>query len=481
MNVSRYLKLVAATLAVALIVPTASSALGQAVGTEQFLAASEAAFEEAPISTPTDTSDFQFVDDFTLPTTSNTSVIEDRWVRPTQAQTRGNRNDAVRVANRSRRSARTPYMIGDSPGEEYDMFGPHSNGLTVDGLDMLSVNHPALTGNRFNASEAGSFLPTDRVFFSYRHLHNASGTNFFGNVDTVDIERFLIGFEKTALDGRVSAELRIPLLLQLDSDLSGDKLLSGDRSGEFGNMSVTLKALIAARRKFALGAGLAVNIPTAEDLTVRQTVDTPLVIDPGAGVTGLADFSINGQFQNDTTSLIPYLAWLFKPTDRFFQQGFLQIDVPLNSSDASLDVDGVILPDSDYDTLDITNSQTGNIELQTLLRLNMGFGYWLKQGRKNGQATGLAALMEVHYTTDLGDGSAFEMPLGSLNDPSATLPDIPLTARAGTGDADFDVVNLSSGLALDLGGCVITNGVIVPISDDRYFDFEYNLQINKRF
>jgi hypothetical protein len=42
---------------------------------------------------------------------------------------------------------------------------------------------------------------------------------------------------------------------------------------------------------------------------------------------------------------------------------------------------------------------------------------------------------------------------------------------------------MTGGFAVDLGSCLITNGVCVPVVEgaDRQFDFEYNLQIHQRF
>lgn len=458
----------------------------QAVSTNQFLVASQTAFqertsvEETAGGSSTDFSDYYMVED-TAAEPGKQSFIQDALVEPTQARS-GDQRNTTRTASRSRRSSRTPYMIGDSPYDEFHTGSMQAGGFAIEGLDIVSVNHPAFNANRFNASEAGSFMPTDRFIFTYRHLHNASSTNYLGNLDTVDVDRFLLGVEKTALDGMVSAEFRMPLLVQLDSDLTIAENGSAHRDVELGNLSVTLKALLANRRKFAVAAGLAVNIPTAKDFDFEQSVeDAPIIIDEVNGVTGMANFGTVGRFKNDTVSLIPYLAWVVRPTPRFFQQGFFQIDAPLNSSEACLDVSGNITPDTDYSMLDITSTTTGEFERQTLLRLNMGFGYWLKQGRKQGVPTGLAALFEVHYTTNLDNANTFVAPLGTLNDPSATLDDIDIDAIAGDAGNDFDVVNLSSGLALDLGGCVITNGIVVPVTDDRVFDFEYNLQINKRF
>src|SRR4029078_7768524 len=36
--------------------------------------------------------------------------------------------------------------------------------------------------------------------------------------------------------------------------------------------------------------------------------------------------------RNETVALSPFVAALYAPTDRFFTQGFVQVEVPLNSS-----------------------------------------------------------------------------------------------------------------------------------------------------
>ena len=410
------------------------------------------------------------------------TMYRDEMVQPAQARSRQNRSGTVRSASRSSRS-RTPFMIGDSP------FGLPSQqmGFGVDGLDLGHVNHPVFGGNRFNAAEAGSFLPQDRVFFTYRHMHNANTTNFLGFQETNDVEKFVVGFEKTLCDGMISAELRVPLLRQLDSDVflsagGPADAYFGDRSGEFGNMAANFKILLAQQRRFAIGAGLAVNIPTAEDVAISQYYDTTINISQSPLVDGVADFTLHGWFKNDTVSLVPYLAWAVQPSSRCFHQGFLQIDAPLNSSGARVDSDGTITPGPGYDATGFTTSDSGEFFHQTLLRLNANFGYWLTRGRRNGMPSGLAALFEVHYTTALDDPSGFSAPITTIVDGSNINPDIPVDATVGAGTGDYDVVNISSGFAVDLGTCVITNGVIVPVTrSERFFDFEYNLQVNKRF
>lgn len=412
-----------------------------------------------------------------------TSDLRRDWqVRQTQA-TSDRRSPTLRTASRSTRSSRVPYMIGDSP---YGAANGGHQGIGFGGLPISNINHPVFGGMRQNISEAGTFLPNDRFLFSYRHLHNTQAVNILDRLDTVDQDRFLFGLEKTFCDGMASAQVRLPVARQLDSyqDYFVDSLgaqTDGRRNGEFGNMSVNLKLLLTSQSNCAVSTGLGINIPTADDATIMQSYDTDVTINSAAGIDGVADLTIDGYFANDTVNLVPYVAWYYQPRARLFHQGFLQIDVPLNGSDGSMSVDGTITPDSAYAPVAISTTAAGEITQPTLLRANMGLGYWLMEGRSNGRRTGVAALLEVHYTTSFDDANSLEAALGTLVDGGGSLPAIPLDIEAGAGRSRTDVVNLSTGLAIDLGSCLVTNGFILPISDHRYFDFEYNLQVNRRF
>jgi hypothetical protein len=400
-------------------------------------------------------------------------------------QSPSERPPANRTASRSARTSRVPFMIGDqSTGL--------SGGLTVEGLDVSSFEHPIFGGNRFNVAENNTIVPVDRLSLNYRHFHNVYDTYALGQSRSTSAERFDLGFEKTFLDGIGSVQVVLPLVRQLGSDLDifdssdGSNLPFGDRDGEVGNLAVNFKMLLTSRENYAIAGGLAVNTPTADDAYFTQDYDDPDLIiseSPFVSTVSPTDFTMTSRFDNDTVNLMPYLAWQLRPTSSFFHQGFLQVDAPLNRSDAAINVTGIITPDSNYSASALSGAATGEIDQQTLLRLNLGFGYWLQRGDGMSTLRGLAGLFEVHYTSTLDNANPFVVPSGVLLATSPGLDDFPIDIAAGPIN-DIDQVNLSTGLAAYVGALQITNGIVVPVSendDDRSFDFEYSLQINRRY
>jgi hypothetical protein len=419
--------------------------------------------------------------------TSPADVYFDDNVRPAQAasQQGSNRGFSTRTASRGARATRTPYMIGDSPST-------YSGGVAVSGVPFSDVGHPIFGQNRINVSENGIVVPNDRVFVTYRHFHDAEKSNVLGFPGSTDLEQFTVGFEKTAFDGMFSAGLRVPLLRQLNSDLDiydiGDgvsNLPVSDRSGELGNLGVTFKLALIERDQAGLTAGLAVNCPTGEDARILQDLYGPgLPIVQAPGVTTIPDTNLlfDGQFDNDTVNLIPFAAWYLRPSARLFHHGFLQIDAPLNRSDATISAEGEITASSTFNAATFNVTETGELDQQTLLRLNMGLGYWLTRNTGN-FVDSIAAVVECHYTGTLDNANPFVVPLTVLDSSNVSIADVPVDIVAGPTNNDINQVNLSTGLVANVAMFQITNGVIVPVSndEDRSFNFEYSLQINRWF
>ncbi|MAT71715.1 MAG: hypothetical protein CMJ58_19585 [Planctomycetaceae bacterium] len=418
-----------------------------------------------------------------------------RQAQATSRSNRGNANTGNRVASRSARSTRLPYMIGDQfSGGNGEMMMYADMGLDGHNVTPVSeIESPIFGGNRLNIAEANSTLPTDRLIFSYRHLSNAFESNIIGERAQTDIEHFVVGFEKTFLDGMGSVQFQVPLLRQLNSDLEvfqdsfGSNIPTSDRHGELGNLATTVKLLLIERQKFALGCGVAVTAPTADDGSIIGDFDTtfPLTGSPAVSATAPSSFFFEGYFDNHTVNLVPFLAWACQSDSGFFHQGFFQVDAPLNSSPARVLAAGTITPDTIYDAETFNVEVEGRVKQRTLLRANLGFGYWLHRGSRRDFLEGIAGLLEVHYTHALDDPNSLVVPLATFTDPSTTNDPFSLNINAGGPGGNVDIVNLSTGVVLDMGACQITNGVIVPISGneryDRAFDFEYNLQVNRFF
>jgi hypothetical protein len=151
-------------------------------------------------------------------------------------------------------------------------------------------------------------LPRDRVFFDYNYFHNARIIQ-----GGKDVNRFTPGFEKTFLNGMASFEMRVPMMATLDSDITVDNRGSivNAHGNEFGNLAMILKGLLWFNESLAVAGGMAITVPTADDLYVRTTAGEELM-----------------RIQNDAVFLTPYLAFLCTPNDTFFYQGFLASTSP---------------------------------------------------------------------------------------------------------------------------------------------------------
>jgi hypothetical protein len=88
-------------------------------------------------------------------------------------------------------------------------------------------------------SEDNSPIPRDRFIFTY---------DSFGDVpltpNGIGVNRFQFGLEKTFLDGRWSAEVRLPFAGTLASTYAQGAEVT---DMEFGNMRLALKRLLTSR------------------------------------------------------------------------------------------------------------------------------------------------------------------------------------------------------------------------------------------
>lgn len=265
----------------------------------------------------------------------------------------------------------------------------------------------------------------------------------------------------------------------------------GGTRAELGNISLMLKALLHETDSMAISAGLGVTLPTAQDVEYLITTDNRLVFPSVPGTVADSSVLLDVFGSNETIYLSPFLAWLSQKQDsRFFHQGFLQVEVAANPSSIAVAGDGLtnfVDPNNTITgTFDwFTPFPTGRTDLhaQTIMRLNLGFGYMLIEDERADFVQQLTAMFEVHYTTTLQDAIISSVPLSV--DTSGTSGVNPIqTLEFGNLLNRVDIVNLVLGLSARSGNWVITNGVTVPIStseQDNPFDFEYNLQTQRPF
>jgi len=411
-----------------------------------------------------------------------------------------NRRQRRTAANSSSGLSSVPFMIGDTGAGTCFAFT---------GLLDVELSHPTLTCNRLNISENNSPLPTDRLYFSYRHFENVSNLRYFQFEEAFDVDRFTLGGEKTFFDGIMSFEMRLPIENRLSSERfsydvfdppvfldpavfpPGFAPFGGGTRAELGNISFLLKALIHETDSFAFSAGLGVTMPTAQDVEYLVTTDNRLVFPSVPGATADSSVLLDVFGSNETIYLSPYLAWLSqKQNSRFFHQGFLQVEVAANPSSIAVAGDGLtnfVDPNNNITgTFDwFTPFPTGRTDLfaQTLMRLNLGFGYMLVEDECADFIQQLTGMFEVHYTTTLQDAIISSVPLG-VNASGTTGVNPVQTLEFGNLLNRVDIVNMVFGLSARSGNWVITNGVTVPIStseQDNPFDFEYNLQTQRIF
>ncbi len=376
-------------------------------------------------------------------------------------------------------------MIGDTQAGS-------CGALTFGGEIGAVVAHPTFACSRLNIAEQNSPLVRDRGFFSYRHFQNASEVNIFGDqpaggASNLNIDRFIFGFEKRIF-GKSSVEFRLPLTYQLDSDLAFSKFTGmpsslplSDRTEDIGNLSLVFKRLVHQSRTLVLSGGVGLNIPTAADVSLSGRIDDdffPVTDNMGMPDTFDVDMTFRGVVKNETVNLSPFVATLWTPTPRFFAQGFLQVDVPLNRSNAALMMDGSIDGDT---TLIPTTIESGNVAQQILMRINAGVGYWFYRNRCASCVTGIAGLLEIHHTSTLESADTLG-PFVVIPAPTADFQDTVL--EVGNLANQNDITNLVVGNTIELGQQTsITNGFVLPLStgDNRGFDFEYNFFIQHLF
>ena len=346
-----------------------------------------------------------------------------------------------------------PGMLGDSFFTRGQILGmtPSSHGGFID-----------IPGSRrAKITENNSPLPRDRVYFMYQHFHNAiRGAEDFEewvpeqNERQFDFSanRYVIGLEKTFFKGCCSAEIRIPLQDSTNFGVSPwpepyHLFTARSDSGSLGNISLTFKGLLRQTNKGALSAGLMVDLPTGPS---------------ASGATYWQPYEL----QNDSVHLGPFLGAIYRPDDCWFFQGFMQLDVDVNGS-----------PFEVTDLWTGAPMRMGVLQDQTLMHLDLSAGRWLVRRPRTSFLTGIAGLLEFHYTTTLQDADIVGTPVDSL----------PFVfnfyyMEVGNRYNRVDVTNLTAGLHFQFRkGLNMRIAAVTPLQNsesDRSFDFELGAQVN---
>jgi hypothetical protein len=333
-----------------------------------------------------------------------------------------------------------PNVIGDFFGGGLQLgsafsFAPDFGSTPDPGEHQEFASGTVHGGDRLlKITEFNSPVPVDRVFFTYNHFHNALQESIGGTVVDRNLNRFVFGAEKTFNQGNSSIELRIPFAAGLDAVQNTQDAIS-EEAVEFGDIAISLKTILLAREKTLVTGGLGATLPTASDSEITFGGQT-LFID------------------NEAVHLSPFVGLLHTPNDRLFLQSFLQFNFDLNGNS--------------YAT---TGGDSGVIQDQTLMFLSGTMGYWIYRDPCNcNYVTGIAPVMELHYTSTLNDAD---------NDGSGGS-----NLRVNNNANRIDVLNLTLGTHFQLGQLsTLTAAVVVPLKDgqNKLFDTEVGIQFNRRF
>lgn len=313
-----------------------------------------------------------------------------------------------------------PTMIGDFVGTPIaipivGMTGPNA---PIGGAATFS--NPFLT-RTFKVVEGQSPVPQNRVYGRF---------NFFDRVDNNDANlfRYVIGFERTFLDGQASYGLLLPFytvdqgtFAQPSGAAPVGPMGFGTNSGSAGDLSAIVKYALYQNptNGSVLSVGLTITAPTG-----------PRTI---AGI----DPVIQTDIQHWGT-IQPW--WGFLKTfdnSNWFIQGFNAVDQPFYAQDA------------------------------TLMFTDVGFGYYLKRDR-DAFITALVPTVEAHSSNPLGNRTLVVSPVANSG-----IFFTDTTARLG------DQLNLTTGItALVRRKTALTLGVVTPMVGPQPFDWELQLQLS---
>lgn len=356
-------------------------------------------------------------------------------------------------------SSRLPTSRNSSSGvsrSTYSRIGrtPHHFGDTLPPLITLSTKGgqgsadfprqgyqaPLGGGGSYNIAENNSAIPIDRVYFVYNAFYNAISTSSgFGPsaMRSIDLHRYVAGFEKTFFDGNMSLDVRMPLLSGFD--LTNPFYQS--EMGNVGNLTMFLKGLFYGDEDIALATGLGLGLPTGSDL-VTQTV---------------APFGSESLVvRNQAVRLMPFVAGTMNLSEDWFMQSFAQMNFAASGNEVA-NQNGVV----------------GVFNEQHLMQTDVGLGRWFYKDANRRFFTGLAGVFELHYTTTVQDTDTVGLGSNSF-----------LVGNISNAANRQDLLNLTSGLHTQLGPLsALRVGAVVPLRDqpDRVFDSEVQVSFNRKF
>jgi hypothetical protein len=328
------------------------------------------------------------------------------------------------------RLARVPKMFGDliAPGGHIEFLDDSQ------GISFTSAIPSAAAFRRSKIAENNNPLPQNRIYFMYNHFHNAQAIvfnePFTGDFVQRDshFDQYTFGVEKMIFNDTASLELRVPWNSSFDFTRESFTL----DGGNVGNLALIYKQLIYWEDTFAIGLGSSVEFPTGSSVKLRIiNRDTELLL------------------ENDAVRFLPFVGVVSSPSEELFWQFTAQVDLATGGNRVL-----------------VNGSSEGRFNDQNLLYLDMSVGRWLFMDEEASWLTGVAGMLELHYVTSIQDSDILDIPsrlimLQNFNN-------------------RFDVFNLTAGINCLIGS--MTNlriAAVAPLDQERFFDSEFQIQLNR--
>ena len=320
---------------------------------------------------------------------------------------------------------------------------------------IMMSSTPSMYLTALNMAENFNAEVQDRVYFDLRFFGGAQG---FGSrkmnddgVSTADLARATMGFEKTFLQKRCSLELRIPVIMTMNSNAVDERIIGSTQGNQVGNISVIFKHVFQKGHSFTLSRGIGINLPTA----------------PGIHMTYAhsRDNVVEGFIDNAKVSFVPFIGGSWQSQDsQSFGHGVAQLDVAVGKNRMRF-----------YDTTwnGTRDEYRTALHESILARFNFGGGRWLIDWQDEDSRFKFGVMAECHYTANVDK-------LGSRNiggRVSDNKNQFSATATKGT----WQMIDLVFGLPMQTRRTAFMPFITTPITSTRYFDVEGGFTFDVRF
>jgi len=307
---------------------------------------------------------------------------------------------------------------------------------TLTGEQVVALPSAGGTVGRIKMAEDNSPLPRDRFIFVYDNFDSVPFTN-----NGFTVNRYQFGFEKTFLDGRWSAEFRLPFA----STMAASTVQGFESTGtELGNVRLALKRILTQNQVFTTSSGVAVTLPTAADQVAVSSLDGSELY----------------RFKNQSVTIEPFIAALYTPNSRLFSQTWASINVDVSGGDLTWN-QNVFGGEGKTHVWDLP-----------ILAVSHQVGFWLVQ-KDTGWLRGLAPFVELHWNYTIAQNEL-------LKEVNKRSDGYGLTVQG----IATNELNLTTGIMMMLGNnWNVGVGASAPLlqKPDRTFDAQVGVRANYLF